>query len=318
MKLVFMGTPQFGRDVLAAILDSKHEVAAVVTQPDRPKGRSKKLVPSPVKKLALEHGTEILQPEKPGEADCMNRLRKLSPEVIVAAAYGCLLKPDIFNMPPKGSINVHSSLLPKYRGPAPVPAAIANGDSETGVTLQYMEKEWDTGDIIDRRTVAIENTDTTGTLLERLAVVGGEMIVDVLDRIDRGETINRTPQDHNAATYTKIIKKSDGKIDWSRPAVEIERLVRAMHPWPAAFTFIEIRDDKPPVRITIHAADFDEAETGKESGTIIQCTEDSMNIAAGRGILIVKELQTAGKKRMKVNDFVCGAQVPTGSRCTDG
>ncbi|TET36191.1 MAG: methionyl-tRNA formyltransferase [Planctomycetota bacterium] len=318
MKIVFMGTPQFGRDVLAAILDSKHEVAAVVTQPDRPKGRSKKPAPSPVKELALERGLEILQPEKPGEAECVDRLKEIGPGVIVVAAYGCILKPDVLDLPPKGCINVHGSLLPKHRGASPVPAAIQTGDPETGVTLQYMAEECDAGDVIAQRIIPIQKNDTAGTLLDRLAEIGGEMIVETLDRLEKGEPLPRNAQDHQGATFTKIIKKSDGKIDWSRPAVEIERHVRAMHPWPAAFTFVKMREGKPPVRMTVHAAKFDETETGSEPGTIIQCAEDGINIAAGRGALIIKELQLAGKKRMPVSDFVRGARIPEGSRCVDG
>ncbi|MHC4661472.1 MAG: methionyl-tRNA formyltransferase [Planctomycetota bacterium] len=318
MKVVFMGTPEIARDILAYLVKSRHDVLAVVTRPDRARGRSKKPLPSPVKELAQEKGLEVLQPENAGAPELVTRLKEVLPDAIIVAAYGHILKESLLNLPPKGCINIHGSLLPKYRGASPIASAIAAGETETGVTLQYMAPKCDTGEMISQRAIPVEESDTTGTLSEKLALIGGQMIVDLLNRIESGEEISCVKQDEANATMTCRLQKSDGEIKWSRSAIEIERHIRAMQPWPAAFTFIETVKGRPPLRITLHTAEVEETESTEEPGTILECSDECIRIATGKGTLSVTELQVAGKKRMKTGIFLRGTKLMEGMRFING
>ena len=295
-RVVFMGTPEFALPSLRALLnDGRFEVVAVVTQPDKPVGRKQEIMPSPVKKLALEHNLQVLQPEKVKTNSAFwEELRKLHPDVIVVAAYGKILPQEILDMPPQGIINVHASFLPKYRGASPIAAAILNGDEETGVTIMKMELEMDTGPIIAKSTpIAISPTDTTTTLTEKLANIGAQTLTEVLPKYMSGE-ITPQSQDDAQATYTKIIEKEDGLVDWKQDEEQIARQVRAYSPWPSAYTHWNGQSMK------ILSAEVNPAIENPK-GTIAK-----INGELYIGKLRVDKLQPAGKNPMDGKAFLAG------------
>src|SRR6056297_216239 len=234
MKVLFAGTPEIAVPSLRALADSGHEVVGVLTAPDRPKGRGRTLHPSPVKDLALELGVPVLEPERLG-AEARRQVAILGADVLACFAYGKIFGPRFLELFPRGGLNVHPSLLPRHRGPSPIPGAILAGDIETGVTVQELALEMDAGDIVAQESIPLTGTETTASLSGVVASLGGRLLVDVLDRLADGR-VERRPQHHNEATFTRLVRKEDGEIDWSRPAVEIDRMVRAYTPWPHAFT----------------------------------------------------------------------------------
>lgn len=300
-----MGTPDFAVYTLKAIYEAGHGIVLVVTQPDRPKGRSGALQMSDVKQFAVEHGLEVFQPDRIRSDDAVARLREYGCDLIVVAAFGQILSKEILDMPKYGCINVHASLLPRLRGASPVQTSILEGDDETGVTIQQMGEGLDTGDIISCRNIPIEADDTGGSLFDKLALLGASLAVDTIDDISN-DRVSPRPQDESRATYAKKIEKSMGRIDWSKSAEETERLIRALDPWPSAYTYLGGKIFK------IWKADKG-AGVGAAAGTVAEVTGDTVTIACGEGSLILKEVQLEGKKRMKVHDFLLGYELKEGT-----
>ncbi len=305
MKIVYMGTPDFAVYGLKSIVEAGHDVVAVITQPDKPKGRSKSLVPTPVKKQALEYDIPVYQPEKVREEETVNLLKGLAPDVIVVAAYGQILPESILNIPPYGCINIHASLLPKYRGAAPIEWSIIDGETVTGVTTMYMEKGLDTGDMIEKTEVAIEPTDTGATLHDKLASAGADLVISTLNAL-LNNTATRTKQDDSLSCYAKMLTKDMGDIDFNQDAKSIERLIRGLNPWPCAYTTLDGKGLK------FFAADVVE-KTGTP-GEIIEVTKKNFTVACGKDALVIKSLQPEGKKQMDTVAFLNGNKIEVGMK----
>ncbi|WP_373499523.1 methionyl-tRNA formyltransferase [Desulfococcus sp.] len=315
-NIVFMGTPDFAVPGLRALHESRHAVSLVVTQPDRPKGRGRKIHPPPVKTAALDLGYDVLQPHAMGDPEFVDRLKTIGPDYLVVIAYGKILPRSLIGLPRVGAVNIHASLLPKYRGPAPIQRAVINGEKETGVTAMLMDAKLDTGDILLAEKTQIEPDDTSGTLHDRLARMGAALLLTALDQYGSGE-IRPIPQDHSLATYAPMIEKNDGHIDWSLPAAAIECKIRGMDPWPGAFVFL---DDN---RLKIFKARTLPGELSPSSGaplssapwpgTVLQGFPDELRVAAGIGALSILELQGASGKRLKIHDFLRGFPIPPGT-----
>ena len=311
MKIVFMGTPDFAVPTLDALLRGGHQVAAVVTQPDKPKGRGKSVLMTPVKERALEYGIPVYQPERIRKDDAFFEiLSELSPEVIVVTAFGQILPKRILDLPRYGCINVHASLLPRYRGSAPIQWAVINGDKESGVTTMMMDVGLDTGDMLEKTIVTLEPKETGGSLFDRLSLAGGELILSTLQKVQDG-TLSRTPQPEAEATYAGMLDKALGRIDWSLPAAVIERLIRGLNPWPSAYTHYEGKTLK------LWAADVVSEEIcGGETavcGQIVKKEKDALLVKTGQGFLKIRELQLEGKKRMDTGSFLRGYPVAEGT-----
>lgn len=296
-----MGTPDFSVPALECIA-KEHEVVAVITQQDRPKGRGHKMQFTPVKEKALELGIPVYQPQKVKEAEFVSVLREINPDVIVVIAFGQILSKDILELPRYGCINVHASLLPKYRGAAPIQWAVIDGEKRSGVTTMYMAEGLDTGDMIDKAIVELEKEETGGSLFDKLAVKGGRLILETLKKIEEGTAV-RTPQDETLSTYAGKITKELGKIDFKKPAIEIERLIRGLNPWPSAYT---IMDGKT---LKIWKAEVENGKVSEIPGQIISVSKDGIKVATGDNYLCLKEIQLEGKKRMDVSDFLNGYSV---------
>ena len=301
MKVVFMGTPDFSVPALKNIA-AAHQVVAVVTQQDRPKGRGHKMQYSPVKEAAMELNIPIYQPAKVKDSQFVDILKEINPDIIVVIAFGQILSKEILDLPKYGCINVHASLLPKYRGAAPIQWAVIDGEKESGVTTMYMAEGLDTGDIIDAEVIELDAKETGGSLFDKLAATGAQLILKTLDKLEKGTAV-RTPQDDSKSTYAGKITKELGKIDFSKTAHQIERFIRGLNPWPSAFTFINGK------MLKIWQADVID-ETSKEApGTIIEVSKEHINVATREGILSIKELQLEGKKRMDVASFLNGYKI---------
>ena len=309
MKVVFMGTPEFAVPTLQALIDH-HQVAAVVTQPDRQRGRGKKVQFSPVKEKAAEYKIPVLQPEKARDEEFIQELETIAPDVIVVVAYGQILPERILNLPKYGCINVHGSLLPKYRGAAPIQWAVLNGEEKTGITTMYMEKGLDTGDMIDKAEVVLDPKETAGSLHDKLMNLGADLLLETLDKLEKG-TIVRTKQDDSQSCYAKMLSKEMGRMDFSRSAKELEQWIRGMNPWPSAYTTMNGKTLK------IWDADVVSYEGSEGPGTVVKVTKDTIIVAAGEGALALKEIQLAGKKRMPVQACLLGSSVETGIRLGD-
>lgn len=306
MKTVFMGTPDFAVKVLETLAGAGHEVAAVVSQPDRPKGRGNRQIPTPVKEKALALGLPVLQPENVNEGDFLETLQAIHPQVIVVVAFGQKLSPAILSLPEHGCINVHASLLPNYRGPAPIQWAILAGEERTGVTTMRMDERIDSGDIILKEEVPIAPKETAGSLFEKLADTGAGLCLKTLQALEDGRAACEQ-QDEAAATYTSMIRKDMGRIDWGKSAAEIERLVRGMSPWPSAYTTINGKTCK------IWDADILPGDdSAGVPGTVARVGREEIVVSTGKGMLQIKELQLEGKKRMPCGDFLRGFAVEPG------
>jgi methionyl-tRNA formyltransferase len=296
-NIVFMGSPDFSLPTLRA-LHENYPVLGVVTQPDRPAGRGRKLKPSPVKALALELGIPVIQPEKLREPEAMVQLSELSPDVIVVAAFGQILKQDVLDLPKFGCINVHASLLPRWRGAAPINAAVFNGDEETGITIMKMDAGLDTGPILSQRSVRIQPDETAGSLFETLSQLGAELLLDTLPKYISGE-IMPSPQPEEGATYAPMLKKEDGLLNFLHPAEELERKVRAFNPWPG--TYFEWDRN----RFKVHRASIGSGKK-REGERIIY--NGLPAIGTPDGLLVLDEVQPPGKKRMPGKAFLAGAR----------
>ena len=305
MKIVFMGTPDFSVGALDALVEAGHEIIAVVTQPDKPKGRSGQMQFPPVKECALRHGLTVLQPVKIKTPEWVDKLRELKADVFVVAAFGQILSKEILDMPKYGCVNIHASLLPKYRGAAPINWAIINGEKETGVTIMQINEGVDTGDMLSHVVVPIAPKETAESLFDKLAKAGAELIVETLPKLEAGEIIP-VPQDESQSSHVKMMNKSLGKIDWNQDAVVIERLVRGLNSWPSAYTYYQGKSVK------LWDCDVVEAAAKAVPGTIIAVAKDSFDVATGNGALRVLELQLEGKKRMDTKSFLLGNQWKTG------
>ena len=308
MRLLFMGTPDFAATILEQLINSEHEIIGVVTQPDKQKGRGKAISFSPVKDVALRHGFAVYQPVKVKEPDFLETVKGLKPEIIVVAAFGQILPTELLNLPPNGCINIHASLLPKYRGAAPIQYSIIDGEKETGITIMYMGAGLDTGDIILQKRLPIQPQETGGSLFEKMAVLGSEALLEALVQIKTGKS-KRVPQDSEKATYVKMITKEMGRLDFTQPAIELERLIRGLNPWPSAYTFL----DGKTLKLWRAEVEPGSPDSLYQPGEVTQFRKDALAVATGEGLLIIKELQLEGKKRMTVEAFLCGYHVQEGT-----
>lgn len=307
LRILFMGTPDFAATTLQALLDGPDRVVAVVTQPDRPKGRGKKLTPPPVKVLAEQAGLPVLQPTKIKTEEFRDELRSYKPDVVVVTAYGRILPPALLELAPHGCINVHGSLLPAHRGAAPIQWAVINGDSETGVTIMQMDEGMDTGDILLKAAITPDKDETAGSLFPKLAVLGGKTLLTALDLLKQGK-LTATPQDDALATVAPMLKKEDGRIDWQKTAREIHCLIRGLDPWPSAYGFIDGQ------RFRLFSPEVLHQDSEAEPGTLLKADKRGLLIATGRDCLLVKEVQPEGKKRMSIEAFLCGHPLEAGQK----
>lgn len=298
MKIIYMGTPDFAVGPLRALIEAGHEICAVVTQPDRQKGRGKGLASSPVKECALEYGIPVLTPVKIKAPESVEELLKYPADIFVVAAFGQILSEEILNMPRYGCVNIHASLLPKYRGAAPIQWSIIDGEKETGVTIMQMDKGLDTGDILFQKKVPITKEETGESLFDKLAEAGAELIVEALAKIQKGE-VDPVKQDDSSSCYAKMLTKSTGKIDWNKSAAEIERLIRGLNSWPSAYTEYKGK------QLKIWKAQVLPHREGKP-GIIAEVTKDAVIVCTGDGALLLSELQLEGKKRMSTKEFLLG------------
>lgn len=300
MRIVFMGTPEFAVPSLKALVEAGHDICGVFTQPDKPKNRGMKLLPTPVKEYALTKSIPVFQPVKMRDGEALAILEELSPELIVVAAYGKILPVDVLKLPPKGCINVHSSLLPKYRGSAPINWAILNGEDETGVSIQYMAEGVDTGDVIGSVCTPISLEENAQQLYNRLAEMGANLICRVVSEIEQG-TATAVPQDHAMASHAPMLSKELSPIDWSKSARQIHDQVRGLYPWPSAIAEID------GIRCKILRTALTGETTGKASGSFVQADKKGLKVACGGGeVLEILELQPDGKKGMAATAFLLG------------
>lgn len=306
MRIVFMGTPDFSVPTLEALVAAGHDVVGVVTQPDKPKGRGKAVLMTPVKEKALELSIPVYQPVRAREEGFIDILREIKPDVCVVIAFGQILPKAILDIPRYGCVNIHASLLPKYRGAAPLQWVVLNGEKETGITTMMMDVGMDTGDMLEKVTVAMDDKETYGSIHDKLSVLGGELIISTLEKLEDG-TIVRTPQKDEEATYTKKIVKSMGNIDWSMEAAVIERQIRGLNPWPSAYTCWNGKTLK------IWDADVVSTEYPGDCGEVVFVDKNSVVVKTGGGALALRSLQLEGKKRMDTDAFLRGYQIEKGT-----
>ncbi len=307
LRTIFLGTPEFAVPSLRALHD-KVELLAVVTQPDRPQGRGRKVAPPPVARVAREMGVPVLQPAKLRDPAVVEALRALRPDVIVTVAYGKIVPPQILTLPPLGCVNVHPSLLPKYRGASPIQAALANGERETGVTIMYQSERLDAGDIILQRRVPIAPDDTAQTLEARLAEEGARALVEVLTMVADGKAPRR-PQDESQSTYAGKLTKESGRIDWTEPATALVNFIRAMDPWPSAYTWHRGK------LLKIYKGKALEDSPGAQPGVVTEARRgEGFVVATGQGSLLISEVQPEGRRRMTADEYVRGTHLQVGER----
>ena len=305
MKIIFMGTPDFSVGTLEALVEAGHEVVLAVTQPDKPKGRGKEMQFTPVKECAMKYDIPVFQPRKVREPECIEELRKYNADIMVVVAFGQLLPKEILEMTPYGCVNVHASLLPKYRGAAPIQWAIIDGEEVTGVTTMQMNEGLDTGDMLLKVEIPIEAKETGGSLFDKLSDAGAKLCVETLDKLQKKE-ITPIPQGETTTAYAKMLDKQVGNIDWTKSAVEIERLIRGLTPWPSAYTNWNGKVMK------IWDAQALDGASDVLPGTIAQVDKEAFYVQTGNGFLKVCELQIPGKKRMDAAAFMRGYQVKAG------
>jgi len=304
-----MGTPEFAVPALKALNQYDYDVDLVVTQPDRPKGRGRKPVFPPVKKAAIELGYEVIQPVSIKTGEFSDRIENLKPDLFVVVAFGNILPENLLALPRMGAINIHASLLPKYRGPSPIHQAIINGEKESGVTIMFIDKGLDTGDILLSAKEKITSDNTSSTLHDRLTILGADLLIKALNGLESG-TIKPVPQDHTQSSYAPLLKKKDGHINWNLPAGTIESFIRGMTPWPGAFTFFDKK------RLKIFKAESKEMNLDDSPGTVIKGFPDELCVATGDGALCILEIQGASGKRLSVKDFLRGCKIPQGTTLT--
>ncbi|MGK2905284.1 MAG: methionyl-tRNA formyltransferase [Desulfuromonadales bacterium] len=304
LRTVFMGTPDFALQTLQGLIDAGCNLVGVYTQPDRPRGRGKQLAAPPVKELAQKCGIPVYQPVKLRQPEAVAELEALAPDLIVVVAYGQILPKSVLDIPRHGCINVHASLLPKFRGAAPINKAIIDGETETGITTMSMDAGLDTGDMLVKKTLSISPLETAGELHDRLAILGREAMEETLRQLCAG-TLQRDVQDTSQSTYAALMKKEDGRIDWSHSAVDIHNQVRGLDPWPGAYTSLN-------GELLKLAKTSPETDDYGKPGSIVSADGDGVRIACGSGTLLVKELQLAGRKRLAAGDFLRGCSLKPG------
>ena len=305
MKVIFMGTPDFSVGTLEALVEAGHEVVLAVTQPDKPKGRGGKMQYTPVKEAALARDIPVYQPKKIREPECIEELKKYNADIMVVIAFGQILPKEILQMTPYGCINVHASLLPKYRGAAPIQWAVIDGEKVSGVTTMQMNEGLDTGDMILKTEIPLDPKETGGSLHDKLAEAGAKLCVETLKCLE-DKTATWEPQGESTTAYAKMLDKNLGNINWNDPAVQIERLIRGLNPWPSAYTHW---NDKV---IKLWQADVVEDNTDQEAGTIVKVEKDSFYVQTGEGLLKIEELQLQGKKRRDAGAFLRGNHLEYG------
>jgi methionyl-tRNA formyltransferase len=308
-RILFMGTPRFALPSLQVVIEREETVIGVVTQPDRPSGRGQQVVMPPVKELAMRHNLPVYQPLKVRDQHFIQQVQALAPDLIVVVAFGQILPRALLDIPPRGCINVHASLLPAYRGAAPINWALINGETVTGVTIMLLDEGMDTGDILLQKTVSIRPEDTAATTHDRLAESGAVLLGEALDEL-RSNGWKRMPQNHTQATYAPILKKEDGLIQWSKSARGIHNQVRGMNPWPGCFTFFRRK------LVKIYHTGVLEKNEGAIPGKITSVGDDGIEIATGNGALLIQELQIEGKKKMPAGDFIKGQGIKVGEEFT--
>jgi methionyl-tRNA formyltransferase len=305
--IIFMGTPDFAVSSLKSLIAAGHDIRAVVTQPDRPKGRGRSVTPSPVKELALKHSLRVLQPEKVSEDGFLAAIKEIAPDLIIVVAFGQILKKRLLEMPGWGVINIHASLLPRYRGAAPIQRVILNNESSTGLSIMRVDEGLDTGPVLHQKEISILADETAGHLHDRLAAMSGGFLMEFLGKMIRGQ-IGETVQDSGLATYAEKIDKTMSRIDWSREAAEISALIRGLDPAPGAYTTIGDSNIK-----LFSSSIPDDKFTRKAPGTVLGNVDGVLRIETGRGVVGVKELQLSGKKRLHIKEFLMGFHLPEGA-----
>jgi methionyl-tRNA formyltransferase len=304
VRLVFMGTPEFACPSLRKLIERGEEILAVVTQPDRPKGRGQQLAPPPVKVLAAEHGITVLQPPKVRMPEFIEVVKGLDPDLIVVVAFGQILPRALLDIPRYGCINVHASLLPRYRGAAPINWCIINGETETGVTTMLMDVGLDTGDMLVRRAIPIDPDEDSSALHDRLAPVGAEALAETLDLLSDGRLVPQK-QDDSLSSYVPMLRKEDGMIDWNSPAGAVKNRVRGTTPWPGAYTFLD--------GATLKVFRVRVAHGSGRPGTVLQAGKSGIEVACGSGSVMLEEVQAEGRKRLKAAEFLAGAKIGPGT-----
>ena len=307
MKIVFMGTPDFASGTLEALIAAGHEITAVYTQPDKPKGRGKEVQMTPVKMVALAHGIPVYQPRRIREAAEVEILRQIPADIFVVAAFGQILSQEILDMPKFGCVNIHASLLPKYRGAAPIQWAVIDGEEKTGITIQQMNAGVDTGDILYVKEYTLDPKETGASLFDKLCVLGAKAVVEAMEKIENG-TINPVKQNEAEATHAKMLSKAMGEIDFSNEAIVIERLIRGLNSWPSAYTYYNGKTMK------IWGAKVCAFEGEKKQGTIVKKDKESFTVSCGKDALQIFEIQLEGKRRMSVKDFLLGCSLEVGEQ----
>lgn len=307
MRIVFMGTPDFATGTLKALADAGHEIAAVVTQPDKPKGRGKAMQPTPVKETALALGLPVLQPGKVRDESFLKQMETIRPDVIVVVAFGQIIPPALLAMPPLGCINVHASLLPAYRGAAPIQWAVIDGQKESGVTIMRMDEGLDTGDMISRVTVPLAEDETGGSLFEKLSEAGAKLLVETLPSLEQGTAVLEKQPEDSPTPYAAMITKKMGDICWEQPAQQLERLIRGLNPWPSAYTRLGGKNLK------LWKASVREENSGALPGQVVRTGKEGIFVQTGDGLLCIEELQLEGKKRMRADAFLRGYQIGEGT-----
>lgn len=305
MRVIFMGTPDFAVGTLEALVKSEHEVVGVVTQPDKPKGRGKAMQFTPVKEVAVRENIPVFQPKRIREPEALETLKAWDADVCVVVAFGQIIPDTILNMTKYGCINVHASLLPKYRGAAPIQWAVIDGEKESGVTTMQMDAGLDTGDMLLKTVIPLAEDETGGSLFDKLSAAGAELLLETLKGLEEG-TITPEKQGESPTAYAKMLTKELGNIDWSQEAKAIERLIRGLNPWPSAYTRLH---DKT---LKIWAAKVLDEDTDQAPGTVVKVTKDQLLIQTGKGVLSVEELQLEGKKRMDTAAFLRGYSIEEG------
>ncbi len=304
MKIIFMGTPEFAVSSLKALIESDHDVVAVVAQPDKPKGRGRKLAPPPTKALAEQHNIPVLQPEKVRTEEFLSQLQNLSPDLICVTAYGKILPKNILELPRYGCVNVHASLLPKYRGAAPINWAIVRGETQSGITTMLMDEGMDTGDMLLKKEIQIQDEDDASSLSEKLSQLGAELLLETISQLQEGK-LDPAKQDESQATYAPMLKKSDGEIKWEKSAVEIRNLVRGLNPWPGTFTKLGNKSLK------IFKTKI--VDGGGSPGEVLESDLGGLVVATSEGALEILELQLEGAKRLDIKSFITGHHIETGT-----
>jgi len=306
LRIIFMSTPDFAVPPLKALHTSSHDVVLVVTQPDRPKGRGRIIASPSAKNTAEDLGYNVIQPLDIRSKAFEKQIKEIAPDLIVVVAYGKILPKNILNLPKIGTINIHASLLPKYRGPAPIQWAIINGEKKTGVTTMFMDEGLDTGDILLSSKVEIAKNDTSATLHDRLSSLGGDLLLKTLTALEAGD-LNPIPQDHTQATHTTLLKKKDGHVDWEKSAEKLDAFIRGISPWPGAFTFYGTR------RLNIFSVWPVFMDADEKPGTVIKSFPDELRVATGKGVLSITEIQGASGKRLQIKEFLRGCKIAPGT-----